>query len=174
MDRLDDTASTLDVLCNDIVERYHASLHRALPRIRDDLSLLSADGASRHVAMMRLAFADLADQIEAHFSKEEHLLFPAVIALAAADRGSGVRPPSPFATVLHPIRMMEAEHSRIEYGVELLRDLARDVTEPVTLTPAWHRCMADLAGLDEALHEHHRFENEVLFPRALELERRLL
>ncbi len=174
MDRLDETVSSLDVLCNDIVERYHAALHRALPRIREDLSLVAAQAASGSVTMMRLAFGELADQIEAHLSKEEHLLFPALIALAAADRGSGVRPPSPFATVLHPIRMMEMEHARIEGGIGLLRDLASEVAEPVTLMPAWRRCMAALLELDEALRAHHRLENEVLFPRALDLERHLL
>ena len=34
--------------------------------------------------------------------------------------------------------------------------------------------MADLAKLDAELRADHRTENEVLFPRALELEQRLL
>jgi hypothetical protein len=34
--------------------------------------------------------------------------------------------------------------------------------------------MADLAELDRHLREHHRVENEVLFPRALEIERQVL
>lgn len=174
MDRFDDTDSALDVLCDDIVERYHAPLHRMLPLIRDDLAVLAGDSGSSEVNVLRLAFGELADQIEAHLSKEEHLLFPALAGLAAADRGNGVRPPSPFATVLHPIRMMEAEHARIESGLGLMRDLSRDVTEPATLMPAWRRCMAALRTLDEAVRQHHRTENEMLFPRALELERRLL
>jgi iron-sulfur cluster repair protein YtfE (RIC family) len=38
---------------------------------------------------------------------------------------------------------------------------------------AWRQCLTQLAQLDADLREHHRTENEVLFPRALELERRL-
>jgi regulator of cell morphogenesis and NO signaling len=172
MERLDESCP-LDLLCDAIVDRYHASLHDTLPRIREDLTLLSSTGASHEVNMMRMAFGGLADQIEAHLSKEEHLLFPALNALAACERDSTPRPPSPFATVLHPIRMMEAEHARIEAGMRFLRDLAREVPEPVNMLPAWRHCMESLAELDEALREHHRTENEVLFPRALEIERRL-
>jgi hypothetical protein len=34
--------------------------------------------------------------------------------------------------------------------------------------------VAELSELDTDLREQHRAENEILFPRALELERRLL
>jgi regulator of cell morphogenesis and NO signaling len=124
--------------------------------------------------LLRAAFDEVADQIAAHLAKEEHLLFPAIAALSSAERQDGRRPALAFATVLHPIRFMEAEHGRIEMAVARLRELARAVPEPDTLSDHWHRCMADLAKLDAELRQHHRTENEVLFPRALDLERRLL
>jgi len=68
---------------------------------------------------------------------------------------------------------METEHARIESALDRVRVLARLVPESETRSPDWHRCMADLATLDTELREHHRTENEVLFPRALELERRV-
>jgi|SoiMethySBSTD1v2_1073268.scaffolds.fasta_scaffold732996_1 hypothetical protein len=42
MDRPDDVARPLEELCLDIIERYHDSLHRALPRIREDLAALES------------------------------------------------------------------------------------------------------------------------------------
>ncbi len=173
MQRVIDRTSSIELLCDAIVDRYHASLQQALPRIRDDLQSMSAAAASPFMEMLRLAFDEVAEQIESHLAKEEHLLFPAIAALSIAEREGGRRPPLAFATVLHPIRFMEAEHARIEMAVEKLRELARAVAEPDTLSPNWQRCMADLAKLDVELRKHHRTENEVLFPRALELERRL-
>lgn len=173
MDGLDDTSRPLDALCAVILDRYHASLHRTLPRIRDELTALSAEDDSREVAMMRVAFGELSEQIENHLSKEQHLLFPALVALAEAEREQRARPSSAFVTVLHPIRMMEAEHGRIEASMDLLAGLARQVGEPISGLPAWRRCREALAELDRNLREHHRTENEVLFPRALETERRL-
>jgi regulator of cell morphogenesis and NO signaling len=174
MERPLDTAADVDVLCDAIVDRYHASLQEQLPRIREELGGVGGTAASPALDMLRMAFAEVADQIAAHIAKEEHLLFPAIAALSDAERAGGRRPPLFFATILHPIRFMEAEHGRIEQALDRLRGLARMVTEPDNLSPVWHRCMDDLAALDTELRAYHRAENEVLVPRALELERRLM
>ncbi len=174
MDRDGDTAPPLDVLCVDIVERYHAALHRALPGIRDELTALCGSDASQALRAVRNGFSDLTDQIEGHLAKEEHLLFPALEALAVAERETGRRPATTFVTVLHPIRLMETEHARIELALQHLHGLTLDVSEPDSLLPGWRRCLSDLALLDRNLRDHHRAEDEVLFPLALDLERRLL
>jgi regulator of cell morphogenesis and NO signaling len=174
MEHLASMTSNMELLCDAIVDRYHASLQESLPRIRDEMQSMSATAASPELEMLRAAFTEVSEQIASHLAKEEHLLFPAIAALSAAEREGRRRPALAFATVLHPIRFMEAEHDRIEMAVERLRELARVVPEPDTLTPNWHQCMTDLARLEHELREHHRTENEVLFPRALELERRLL
>jgi regulator of cell morphogenesis and NO signaling len=166
--------SSVDELCDEIVARYHVSLHGALPRIRGELSALAAHGASAALQVMLAAFSELADRIEANLAKEENLLFPALEALSDADREGRPRPALPFATVLHPIRVMEDEHVRIEQALERLHELALAVTEPDTLSASWRQCMADLSALDTELRDHHRTENEILFPRALELERRVI
>ena len=77
-------------------------------------------------------------------------------------------------TVLHPIRVLETEHARIEAAVERLLDLALEVPEGERVTAGWRRCLAELAELDHELQEHHRSETEILFPLALEIERRLV
>lgn len=164
---------SLDALCREVIARYHAPLHRRLPRMRAALDRLAADGGNRDVEVMRRVFAGLADRLESHMAKEEHLLFPAIIALAGAGRERGGRSGSPFVTVLHPIRMLEAEHAAIEAALDQVRALARDLDGPDVRSPGWQRCLADLAELHADLHAHHRTENEVLFPRALEAERRL-
>ena len=173
---MEGTVESADIasLCDAIVDRYHAALRQALPRIREAVALSCAARPSAELEALRVAFDEAAGQIKRHLAKEEHLLFPAFAALSAADRTGGRRPAVAFATVLHPIRLMEAEHIRIEKAWDRLLDLAQAVIEPDGASPTWHRCMADLATLDAELREHHRAENEVLFPRALELEHRLL
>ena len=173
MERLVDSASNIELLCDKIVDRYHAALQEWLPRIRHELALMSAAASSPALEAVRDAFDDVADQIASHLAKEEHLLFPAIAALSSAERTGGHRPALAFVTVLHPIRLMEAEHTRIEGALDRLRELARAASVPDSLSPVWHRWMADLTKLDAELRQHHRAENEVLFPRALELEQRL-
>ena len=174
MDRLDAATTPLDVLCGDIVDRYHAALHRSLPQIRSELAALCAASNSDALRNVRIAFDHLADQIEGHLAKEEHLLFPALEALAAAEREGRRRPPMAFVALVHPIRLMETEHLRIEAALDRVRDAVLEVAEPESLSPRWRRCLAALAQLDRDLTEHHRAEGDVLFPAALELEHRFL
>lgn len=173
MDRGHEGGRPLDAMCGAIVERYHASLHHSLPLMGEELAAMAAIATSPALGRMRVAFVELAGQIESHLAKEENLLFPAIEALIAAQRSGAGRPELPFSTMLHPIRLMEAEHVRIESALGDLRDRAREVGEPDALLPAWRHFMAALRQLDDELHEHHRIENELLFPAALELERQV-
>lgn len=169
-----DNRRSLDAMCDDIVERYHAALHRSVPRIHHELATFAAQATSPAAREMCEVFAELADQIDSHLAKEEHLVFPALSALAETDKTPFLRQRSTFATVLHPIRLLEAEHVSIERTLLRLRELALTVVEPDSLREPFQRCMLELAELDRHLREHHRVENEELFPRALEIERQVL
>lgn len=169
-----DIEPPIDQLCERIVARHHAYLRRTLPIIVADLAHLGdGDGAAGPLAETRAAVADLVQQLKGHLSKEENVLFPALVALAQAEREGSSRPTLPFPTVLYPIRMMETEHARIEATMARLRALTRDFVPQHDSSAAWRHCLTQLSQLDADLHEHHRTENEELFPRALELDRRL-
>ena len=169
-----DVERPIDERCEQIVATHHAFLHRALPILVEDLARLAdEEGGADVLAETRVAIAELVQLLKGHLSKEEHLLFPALVALAQADREGRSRPPLPFPTVLHPIRMMETEHGRIDAMMARLRALTHEFAPTEDLPAAWNHCLSLLSELDADLREHHRTENEELFPRALELERRL-
>jgi regulator of cell morphogenesis and NO signaling len=164
----------LDELCDAIVERHHTYLHGAIPLIRGWLGTLGAREPQQIPALAetRAAFGELADQLVGHLAKEEAILFPALAALAQAARDGTSRPPLPFPTVLHPIRMMESEHARLEQSLERLRAVSNDFSVQAEASDAARRCYVELARFDREVRAHLLVENDVLFPRALELERR--
>lgn len=174
MENIDDGRRPLDAMCNDIVEQFHAPLHRLMRRIAGELAAFAAECPSPASRALREIFTALQDQINGHMAKEEHLVFPALASLVAVD---SVGPPlrqETFATVLYPIRVLESEHLRIENLLARLREVAQEVEPPGSDSETFRSCMADLAELDRQLREHHRMENEILFPRALEIERQVL
>ena len=171
MERHGDPERPLDELCDFIVERYHAYLRRTLPLIGAELAALTE--ADPSIGEAQTVFTDLALDVRGHLAKEENLLFPSIVALARADREGGSRPTLPFVTVLHPIRLMETEHLRIETAMDRLRHLTHAFAVPEGAPDRWRHCLSELSRLDADLREHHRTENEVLFPHALELEQRL-
>jgi regulator of cell morphogenesis and NO signaling len=174
-ERSDDSRRPVDELCGLIVARHHAYLHHVIPSISGQLDTLveHEPAAVAVLASTRAVFAELAHDLLGHLAKEENVLFPALEAMAKAEREGGYRPALPFPTVLHPIRLMETEHARIEAAMDHLREVTEGFVPPEGSSDGWRQCLSAFASLDEDLRLHLRAENEVLFPRALELERRL-
>ena len=163
----------LDELCAVLVERDHAALNRMTASIRHQLAELAGADLVSPLKDARAIFDDIGDRLRAHMAKEENILFPALAALAHARRDRLARPALPFPTVLHPIRVMETEHERVAELLTRLRAMAGTVVPPAGSERLWRRCVREVEALDGSMRAHMRFEDDVLFPRALELERLL-
>ena len=105
--------------------------------------------------------------------KEEQVLFPYIVAMAQAAEQHQARPFAPFGTVNNPIRMMLREH---DTAGEILREL-RAVTSDYTVPPdgciSYQTLYKALENFESDLHQHIHLENNLLFPKALELENTL-
>jgi len=98
------------------------------------------------------------------------VLFPYVRELAATTGGSG-RFRSPFGTVENPIRMMEREHREAADDLRIIRELTNDYATPTDGCTTYAVCMAELDRFERDLHRHVHLENNVLFLKAVELQR---
>lgn len=163
----------LDEVCTLLVERHHARLTRACESIERRLADLAGSVSSSAIEEARAIFGEVRQHLRAHLAKEENILFPALAALARARRDGQARPALPFPTVLHPIRVMEIEHDRVTELLTRLRATAEAVVPPPGSEGDWRSCISELAAFDRSLRAHMRFEDDVLFPHALELERQL-
>ena len=167
------SALPLDALCDDILVRHHASAHIAVPRIRGQLAALTEREPGAVPEHLAAVFAAVADLLLSHLAKEENILFPALSLMAEAERSGAGRPPLAFPTVLHPIRLMEAEHARLSDGIDELTRLTGNFAAPAGASGSVGRLFEELRTFCAQLSAHLHEENDVLFPRALELDRRL-
>jgi regulator of cell morphogenesis and NO signaling len=165
----------LAALTRHIVEHHHGYIRAITPTIQGWLQKLSERHRTRHPELddVRQAFEQLGDDLSTHMAKEEAILFPYIDDLAAASRAGGSLPRGPFATILHPVRMMEAEHEMAEEFLERLRALTNGYTPPDDGCTTFRLCYTELQRFETDLHRHVHLENNLLFPRALELEGRL-
>jgi regulator of cell morphogenesis and NO signaling len=165
-----DARVDLDRLCRFIVLHHHAYVRDALPELQAAVANLQPAGAETAARIAQL-FAPVPGELTAHLAKEENILFPAIIVLAEARR-AGCRPaPGAFATLFHPIRLMEAEHARVEDAFAELRLATGGFTPPGAAPGSIVTCFRALRAFDGDLRRHIRLEDELLFPQALELER---
>lgn len=161
----------LDALCDQLVAGPHAGARAAILALRDlGAPVELGDDAT---ARIRAALEDLDTLLDAHLRKAEHLVFPAVSALADAERRGGGRPPSAFSTLLHPIRVLEAEHVQLGGALRRLDRSIAAVTGDLRTTSWWTAMRRAADDLAAALSHEVRIESLVLFPRALDLDRRL-
>ena len=115
-----------------------------------------------------LVVADLT----AHMAKEERMLFPYISRLSAAARG-GELPVAPFGTIANPIGMMEIEHKNAGDHLAAIRTLSAGFVPPSDACTTFKVTYQELQAFEADLHRHVHLENNILFPRALDLEREL-
>jgi regulator of cell morphogenesis and NO signaling len=153
-----------------IVTTHHAYIRSVLPLMGRYLAKLVEVHGPRHPELSRIAvtFDQMGNELLQHLMKEERVLFPYLRELATATHGA---PASPFGTVENPIRMMEREHRDAGDEMRLIRELTNGYTAPPDGCTTYRMCFAELAQFERDLHRHVHLENNLLFPKAVELER---
>jgi regulator of cell morphogenesis and NO signaling len=166
----DVTRWPLDRLVDHIVERHHTYVRSRVPVIERHLAkLVTVHGAQHHeLARVLSVFDRMGRDLFQHMVKEERVLFPYIRELASLPAGS--RPPSPFGTIENPIRMMEREHREAGDELRLIRELTKAYVAPADGCTTYRVCFEELAQFERDLHRHVHLENNVLFPKAVELE----
>jgi regulator of cell morphogenesis and NO signaling len=166
----DVTLWPLDRLMDHILESHHAYVRAALPMITDHLAKLVHVHGARHPELLhtKAAFEAIGRELLQHMMKEERALFPYIRELATRDGASSA--PSPFGTVENPIRMMEREHRQAADEMRLVRELTHGYVPPPDGCSTYRMTFDELARFERDLHRHVHLENNVLFPKAVELE----
>jgi regulator of cell morphogenesis and NO signaling len=103
--------------------------------------------------------------------KEEQILFPYIVAMAEATVQKRAVPFAPFGTVNNPIRMMMREHDTAGQILRELRALTSDYKVPDGVCLSYQTLYQALENLEKDLHRHIHLENNILFPKAVDLEK---
>ena len=100
--------------------------------------------------------------------KEEMILFPYIEQLAILKLDDSLAPS--FKTIQNPIRMMEHEHEEVGIIFSTIRQLSNDYTPPLNACTTYRVTFQKLNEFEQDLHQHIHLENNILFPRSIELE----
>jgi regulator of cell morphogenesis and NO signaling len=145
-------------------------VRRELPRL-DRLTgrVLAAHGdRDPRLQEVRRVFLTMMAELESHLEKEEQVLFPIIRELEATG-GSSVAPDS----LEGPLTRLESEHQDAGSDLAFLRAATDEFTPPEGACNTWMVMLDSLNAFERDMHEHVHKENNVLFPRALELQRQL-
>jgi regulator of cell morphogenesis and NO signaling len=164
--------ASLERLSGHIVATHHAYVKRELPR----LALLAQKVVARHGAtrvelpVIQSKLSKLDEELRQHLAKEELILFPHIAKLERAINDGGAKPDNCFGTVANPIAMMTREHDAAGTLLAEIRELSHSFTTPEDACPTYHAFYDGLREFEQDLHQHIHLENNILFPRATDLE----
>jgi regulator of cell morphogenesis and NO signaling len=165
---IDWTKATLTELSNHIERTHHDYLREVLPR----LTMLTEKVANAHGAKdgrlcdLRDIFHSFRAELEAHMWKEENVLFP----LLHSMEGAPSLPAFHCGSVTNPIRVMLAEHDDAGDALAAMRSLIDEFTPPTNACNTYRALIAALVELEKDMHQHVHKENNILFPKAIEME----
>jgi len=102
--------------------------------------------------------------------KEEQILFPFIDSLERAANGNGAVEPPFFQTVKNPIYSMMKEHDSAGELVRQICAASGGYKAPTDACTSYQAAYQGLEEFEKDLHLHVHLENNILFPRAVELE----
>ena len=162
------TKATLTSLIDHIISTYHQPLRQELSRLAQLAEKVAGVHGSKHPEMIDVLeiFNRFKAQLELHMQKEEMVLFPGIASMEATGTpqifgcGGGIE---------HPIEVMSQEHDEAGEALCAMRRLTKDYTPPEDACSSFKVLLYSLAQIESEMHQHVHKENNILFPRALEL-----
>ncbi len=112
-------------------------------------------------------------ELMGHMVKEEKVLFPYIKALVLANTNDQIPQAAHFGTVQNPINMMEMEHELVGKNLDEIRVLSKNYLLPDDGCASYSLLYKMLDEFENDLHLHIHLENNILFPKALDLESKL-
>jgi regulator of cell morphogenesis and NO signaling len=120
---------------------------------------------------VRTSFQGLAQELTLHMMKEERILFPYIVRMEESVIQKEPVLPPPFGSVQNPVSMMMHEHDSAGEALRAMRQASAGYTLPGDACISYQTLYKALADLEADLHQHIHLENNILFPRAIEMER---
>ena len=164
--------ASLSDLCDHIEQTHHVFLRKEFPQLAAMIAKVVQVHGPNHPELgdIERVFNTLRGELEAHMMKEETVLFPAVRELDDWSQ----QPVLPIDTVATPIQVMEHEHLLAGAALKKLRELANQYQPPDGACNTYRAVLDGLRHFESDMHQHVHKENNILFPRAkqLEIERR--
>ena len=169
---IDFAKTTLGELIGHILDRHHVYTKEEMDRLEPLIEKVISAHGENHPELRSLGglFQQLCADLKPHMFKEEQVLFPYILEMEKASLQHGAAPFAPFGTVSNPIRMMMMEHETVGELLRELRAISSNYTVPPDGCISYQTLYQALEAFEKDLHQHIHLENNILFPRAVELE----
>jgi regulator of cell morphogenesis and NO signaling len=113
---------------------------------------------------------EMLSELNVHLKKEENILFPYIKQLESSKANGGTAPGG-FSSIMQPISVMENDHDIVGDLADEIRMLSDSYTLPANACNSYSLLYKKLEAFEDDLHFHIHLENNILFPKAVLLEK---
>lgn len=152
---------------------HHKYARNEIVRLRPLFEKVCSVHGKNHAELFRMqsSFEGLAQELTMHMMKEEKVLFPYIVRMEEALIEKSPVVPAPFGTVQNPIAMMEHEHDSAGSALRVLSTESNNYKAPADACISYQTLFGALRDFESDLHQHIHLENNILFPRAIAMEK---
>ena len=167
------TTEMLADLVAHIIGTHHKYTREEMARLGPLFGKVCSVHGKNHPELLqvRVSFQGLEQELTMHMMKEEKVLFPYIIRMEESVMQKEPVLPPPFGSVQNPVTMMMHEHDSAGEALRAMRKASAGYTPPGDACISFQTLYEALAGFEADLHQHIHLENNILFPRAIAMEK---
>ena len=167
----------VDFLADYILNVHHRYLRKALPEVKDQVNKF-LDGHRKKFPELEeidTIMNRFMKEIPPHMKLEEEMFFPYIKQIFHAHKHRESYARLLIRTLRKPLEeVMLKEHETTGVSLHRLRTITNNYTPPANTCLTHKITFAKLKELDTDLVQHIHLESNILFPKAIEMERELL
>ena len=163
----------LDLLADYVEKTHHKYVEEKSAMLIPYLNKLCKVHGERHPELFEIneLFIGSAQDLAAHMKKEELILFPFIKQMVEAKKKGEALPAPRFGTVENPVAMMKHEHEAEGERFVKIAELTNNYEFPDDACGTYQVTYKMLEDFQNDLHKHIHFENNILFPKAIAMEK---
>jgi regulator of cell morphogenesis and NO signaling len=168
---------TVDFLTDYIINIHHSYLRKTLPGLSLQLEHFVEEHITKYpeLTQLQINFLKLFKYIIPHIQEEEELMFPYIKQVAHAYDRKDSYAALLIKTLRKPVeKLIKQEHEMVNDAIYNIRKLTNNYIAPEKACTNHRVIYSKLKELDIDLLQHIHLENDILFPKALAMEKELL
>lgn len=166
---------SLKNLSDHILTKHHTYVNGTIPFLLQKLQKLCEVHGENHPELfeVKAQFADAAGNLSTHMYREESILFPYIRRLEEVQQSGNEKFPD-YLGIEGPVREMMTEHQTEGDRFKKIANITDHYQVPPDGCSTFEVTYKTLEEFVNDLHRHIHLENNILFPKALELEKEVI
>ncbi|HEY9363249.1 MAG TPA: iron-sulfur cluster repair di-iron protein [Chitinophagaceae bacterium] len=166
---------SLDFLADFIVNNHHSYVRKNLPELRQYAAKVAQVHGAHHpeLSPVQKLVEEINTELTDHMEEEEKVLFAYVKKIVQAkNNNQPLNKEGKDLSLL--IEELEKEHDFVGRSFDKIRELTKGYAIPDDGCSSYKLLFKILQEFEDDLHLHIHLENNILFPKAVEMEKKLV